>query len=331
MSSTVLAAQKHPLKVAVIGCGHIGSLHAKAVDESSLAELVGLCDISLESRQHLSSLYGGIPTFSNVEELLSRSRPDVVSIATPDHVHAEPAITAARAGCHAFVEKPMAMTLDEARAMAAVAHDAGRHMAIDYNRRFGFAYRKALSLIQEGAIGTVKQITLTVTDGIPASAKDRGPHAILYLLLSHHIDLLRMVGGEIKDVHAAMRENESGQVDTVSASFRHENGALSQLSGAWIAGQGRTEEQMILTGTSGVIIVDDVLRGVRLRKLNPDIVESYSNSVFSSEATFYDTVRIHLHSFLSAVAEGRTPEVTAHDGVRGLEIIEGMIGSAARR
>jgi predicted dehydrogenase len=319
------------LKVAVIGCGHIGALHAKAVDESPLAELVGLCDISSERLHYLSSLYGGIPTFSNVEELLSRSRPDVVSIATPDHVHAEPAITAARAGCHVFVEKPMAMTLDEARAMAAVAHDAGRHMAIDYNRRFGFAYRKALSLVRDGAIGTVKQIALNVSDGVPASAKDRGPHAILYLLLSHHIDLLRMVGGEIKDVHATMCANESGHVDTVSASFHHENGSLSQLSGAWIAGQGRTEERMTITGTSGVITVDDVLRGVRLRRLDPDIVESYSNSVFSSEATFYDTVRIHLHSFLSAVAEGRTPEVTAHDGVRGLEIIEGMIGSAARR
>ncbi len=87
---------------------------------------------------------------------------------------------------------------------------------------------------------------------------------------------------------------------------------------------------MTITGTSGVITVDDVLRGVRLRRLDPDIVESYSNSVFSSEATFYDTVRVHLDSFLSAVAEGRSPEVTAHDGVRGLEIIDGMIASAGR-
>ena len=326
----VPAAQKHPLKVAVIGCGHIGALHAKAVDESPLADLVGLCDISSERRQHLSSLYGGIPTFSNVEELLSGSRPDVVSIATPDHVHAEPAITAARAGCHVFVEKPMAMSLDEAHAMAAAAHDAARHMVVDYNRRFGFAYHKALSLAKDGAIGAVKQIALNVSDGIPPSAKERGPYAILYLLLSHHIDLLRMVGGEIKDVHATMCANQSGQVDTVSASFRHENGSLSQLSGAWIAGQGRTEERMMITGTSGVITVDDVLRGVRLRRLDPDIVESYSNSVFSSEATFYDTVRVHLHSFLRAVAEGRSPEVTAHDGVRGLEIIDGMIASAGR-
>ena len=322
--------QTSPLKVAVIGCGNVGSLHAKAVDESPLAELVAVCDISPDRRQAVSSLYGGIPTFSHIEDLLSGSRPDVVSIATPDHIHAEPAIGAARAGCHVFVEKPMAMTLDEARAMASAARDASRYMAVDYNRRFGFAYRKALSLIKEGAIGAVKQIALNVSDGIPASARDRGPHAILYLLLSHHIDLLRMVGGEIKDVHAAMSENESGQVDTVSASFRHENGALSQLSGAWLAGQGRTEEQMTITGTSGVIIVDDVLRGVRLRKLDPDTVETYSNSVFSSEATFYDTVRVHLHSFLSAVAEGRSTEVTAHDGVRGLEIIEGMIRSAGR-
>ncbi len=87
---------------------------------------------------------------------------------------------------------------------------------------------------------------------------------------------------------------------------------------------------MIITGTSGVITVDDVLRGVRLRKLDPDNVETYSNSVFSSEATFYDTVRVHLHNFLSAVADGRSPQVTAYDGIRGLEIIEGMIASAGR-
>ena len=199
-----------PLKVAVIGCGHIGSLHAKAFVESPLAELVGLCDISAERRQYMSSLYGGIPTYSKVEELLAESRPDVVSIATPDHVHGEPAIAAARAGCHVFVEKPMAMSLDEARGMAAAARDAERYMAVDYNRRYGFAYRKAMALVKDGAIGAVKQIVLNVSDGIPVSARERGPYAILYLLLSHHVDLLRMVGGEIKDVHATMCENESG-------------------------------------------------------------------------------------------------------------------------
>ena len=145
------------LRVAVIGCGAIGSLHAQAVIESPHSRLTAACDIQPERAENVAAPVRA-NVYDNVEELLSAELPDVVTVATPEHLHLAPVIKSIEAGCHVFCEKPMASTLADAQQMADVAVQHNRHLAIDYNRRFGFGYVKAKELCAEG--------TLSATSGM---------------------------------------------------------------------------------------------------------------------------------------------------------------------
>src|SRR4051812_6482110 len=98
------------LRTALVGCGKVGGTHASALATLPESEFVATCDGHLERAAMFAERYG-VRAFSDVAAMLAEARPDVVCIATPHPLHAEPVVLAAEAGAHALVEKPMATTL----------------------------------------------------------------------------------------------------------------------------------------------------------------------------------------------------------------------------
>src|SRR5262249_27235828 len=156
------------------------------------------------------------------------------------------------------------------------AETNGVHLAVDYNRRFSFGYRKAQELVAAGRIGKIMHALIRVTDGVPASMANRGPYALLYTLMSHHIDLLRVFGGEIVSVFAAFGPPyASGSFWDVALTAQFAGGAVGSMIGGWREGQTRTVELADLGGTGGFLQVEDVLRKVRLHYPDADHVEEF--------------------------------------------------------
>ncbi|MBI3922784.1 MAG: Gfo/Idh/MocA family oxidoreductase [Armatimonadetes bacterium] len=315
------------IRVALIGCGTIGSLHARSVRESPFAELVACCD-TVSSRVALAAQGSDAKVFDDVTAMLETTSPDAVLVATPDPLHAQPTLAALEAGCHVFCEKPLATTLEEAISMADSARRCDRHLAVDYNRRFGFGYRKAWELLSAGRVGRVTRAVLSVTDGYPLSAPASGSHAILYTLLTHHIDLLRWFCGEIEGVSADFGPpDDAGLVWDVSISFHFTGGAVGSLAAGWRSGQTRTAERMDLAGTRGALEVHDVQGRVRLLGLNPDHAEEFAPDPFLHKASFHDSLAAHVQDFLERLYQGEAPLISGWDGVRGLQIVEAAIES----
>ena len=119
------------LRVAVVGCGAIGSRHAQAVVQSRHAQLTAACDVQPERAERVAAPVRA-NVYADVEALLSAEPFDVVTVATPEHLHLAPVVKSIEAGCHVFCEKPMASTLADAQRMADVAAQHKRHLAIDY-------------------------------------------------------------------------------------------------------------------------------------------------------------------------------------------------------
>ncbi len=120
-----------PLRVGVIGCGPIGAVHAEAVRGARDATLAAVCDVSRDRADGLARRLGGdVLACERLGDLLDRDEVDVVTVATPDHLHVDVALEAIEAGCHVFCEKPLATTSADARrlvdAAAAPGRDAGR-------------------------------------------------------------------------------------------------------------------------------------------------------------------------------------------------------------
>lgn len=120
------------LKTLVVGCGNMGISHARAYHKLNDFEIVGLVSRKPESRERLSKELGGLPTFADFDIALAQTKPNVVSINTYPDTHAEYVRKSLEAGAHVFVEKPLALTVDEAQELVSLALKKNRKMVVGY-------------------------------------------------------------------------------------------------------------------------------------------------------------------------------------------------------
>jgi len=121
-----------PVKILVVGVGNMGVSHAKAYHKMDGFEIVGLVSRSIHERTDLPEELAGYPKFTSYEEALAETKPDAVSINTWPNTHAEYAIKAFEAGCHVFMEKPIATNNEDAQAVVDAAVKANRKLVLGY-------------------------------------------------------------------------------------------------------------------------------------------------------------------------------------------------------
>ena len=138
-----------PIRILVAGCGHMGTSHAKAYHAMPGFEIVGVVSRGEKSRRALLDAVGAdYPQFSDYHEALAATRPDAVSINTYPDTHAEYALAAFAAGCHVFLEKPLAVTVAEAEQVVAAAHAADKKLVIGYILRVHPTWQRFIETAQ---------------------------------------------------------------------------------------------------------------------------------------------------------------------------------------
>ncbi len=120
------------IEVLVVGCGNMGTSHARAYHKLEEFKITGVVSRGHESRSRLSKELGGVPEFGDFETALKETKPDAVAISTYPGTHAEYSIKALKAGAHVFVEKPIAETVEDAEAVVQAAKDAGKKLVVGY-------------------------------------------------------------------------------------------------------------------------------------------------------------------------------------------------------
>lgn len=319
-----------PLRVAIVGCGRMGKRHAIAVSSHPAGELVGVCDTEGQRARELGDS-SRVRSFDHLLTMLQETAPQAVIIATPDHLHCEVALASLEAGCHVFCEKPLASSFAEAQQMVNAAARRGVSLAVNYNRRYGFAYRKAKEHLNTGGIGPLQQVLVQVTDGVPPPHVARSPYVMLSTLLTHHIDLVRFLAGEIRTVQATFGPPVDGLHRQTVLAFELAGGAVAAITANYRERQSRTAEFALLQGELGSLFVDDVVREMRWTGPNQDETLVLRPDPFSPGTSFYDTVQAHVHDWLDRLTEGQAPLVTGRDGLRGMQVVAGAIASWERR
>ena len=136
------------LKVLVVGCGNMGTSHARAYHQLDGFEVVGLVSRGEKSRERLSKELDGAPTFSDYTDALKRTQPDVVSINTYPDTHFDYVKMALEANCHVFVEKPLALTVNEAQILVDRALERNLKMVVGYILRVHPTWAKFTEMAQ---------------------------------------------------------------------------------------------------------------------------------------------------------------------------------------
>jgi phthalate 4,5-cis-dihydrodiol dehydrogenase len=196
------------LKLGVVGLGRAFSVMVPTFTGDPRIEVVAGADPREEARNRFQQDFQG-KSYATAEELCADPSVEVVYIATPHQFHAANAIAAASRKKHVLVEKPMALSLEECRAMIAAARNAGVHLIVGHSHSFDAPILHARRIIASGALGRVRMVSaLNYTDFLyrprrPEELDTRRGGGVVYNQAAHQVDIVRMLAGSrVKSVRA---------------------------------------------------------------------------------------------------------------------------------
>ncbi len=319
------------LRVAIIGMGNIGNTHARAYAGDPLAELVGVCDI-LKDRADAAAKRFGVPAFYDAQKMLDTLKPDVVSVTTGGYEygsdHYEPTMQALRAGCHVLGEKPISNDTAQAREMVHTARELRRCYGINLNHRFTEAARIARRWLDEGRLGHLLFINMSMWIMNPAESS---PYFHIKALHPHTVDVMRHFCGDIEAVQCFATKAPGRKIwSTAHFSMKFRNGVVGGLTGSYDIQRGHPMERCEVAGTDGRFVLEDMWREVTLYPAGNLEKTVYTNPVFGGHRDFEDTFRNRIHRFLEQVSAGDPPEQidgSGADGLRAQEVLAAAIES----
>lgn len=338
------------LKTALVGCGKVGHLHAAALKSLPESEFVAVCGRTPEKAQAFAAKYG-VSAFTDVREMLSKSKAEAICVCTPHPEHAAPTIAAAQAGVHALVEKPLASTLEDCDAMLAAARENNTIISTVCQRRFYPPCQRIRRAIDEGRIGKPALGIATIfgwrdeayykSDPWRGSWKLEGG-GVLVNQSPHQLDLLTWYMGEIDEVFGYWANLNHPYIeveDTAVAVVRFKSGGLGNIVvsnsqnpalNARVSVHGTNGASLGVQTDGGAMFVPGVtgiseapfndiwtIRGEE--QMAPQWKEEDARLFASVNAVEYFH-RLQIQDFLRAIIEQRAPSITGEDGRRTVEL-----------
>jgi len=188
------------LKIGVAGLGRAFAVMLPALVRDPRIALVGAADPRAEARAQFEADFQ-CKVYREVADLCADPNVDAVYVATPHQFHAAHAVAALSAGKHVLVEKPMALSLDECRAMIAAAQKAGRHLVVGHSHSFDAPIALARRIIERKTYGAVRMISaLDYTDFLyrprrPEELETASGGGVFFNQAAHQVDILRLLAG----------------------------------------------------------------------------------------------------------------------------------------
>jgi UDP-N-acetylglucosamine 3-dehydrogenase len=297
-----------PLRLGVVGVGVMGANHARVLADLAEVKLVGIADSDPKQRDLVSKALG-CAGHADVEALIAAGV-DAITIAAPTHLHRDLALICARHGVHILVEKPIASSVEEGRAIIAAAQRAGVTLMIGHVERFNPAVEAIKNAIRDEDI---LSIAITRVGPFPPRMSNVG---VVIDLAVHDIDLIRwFTDSDIVEVQPQLSNAIAEREDIALLQFRTASGVLAHINTNWLT---PFKARSVTVATRKKYIMGDLLtrQVTECFGFQPD--GSYSMRHLS--VGHAEPLRAELQAFVSAIRRGERPAVTGEEGVASLEI-----------
>ena len=345
--------------VGVIGLGY-GRAHIPGFQANG-CRVVAVCQRDQAAAKKIADAYGVPQVFARWQDMLERTQPEVVVVATPPHLHRDIALGAFAAGAHVLCEKPIAMTHAEARAMVDAAARAGRVAMTGFNWRFPAAMQRLHAMIQDGFVGRVLHVTgrwfgARWADEASAATwrmdRAQAGHGAMGDMGVHLVDLVRWTCGDVRrlvahggiayprTVPGTARAADAEDYATVVAELT--SGAQATLAVSRAA-HGRNDHLLEIYGTRGAF-------AYRLTREQPrwyagELQAAASGSAFQPvavDAPVVDggdqmdvlgkaTIGPLVAQMLQAIRDGRPAAPSLADGLNAQLVLDAVLDSISRR
>lgn len=328
------------MKYALIGCGRIAVNHIKAALNNEL-NIVAVCDILPEKMESLLAKYDlqndkSITRYADYKEMIEAEKPELVSIATESGIHAGIALYCINNKINVIIEKPMAMSMEDADKIIEAAKANNIKVSACHQNRFNVAIQELRKAVETGRFGKLSHGSIHVRwnrdHGYYDQASWRGTWAqdggALMNQCIHGIDLLRwMMGDEIEEVYGATRQQFHNYLETEDvgmAVVKFKNGAIGTIEGTTNVYPKNLEETLYVFGENGTVKIggtstnnidvwdfaDETADDLKKK----DLKEATSNVYGNGHTSLFADV-------IDAIEKDRQPYVDAVAGRNALEVV----------
>jgi UDP-N-acetyl-2-amino-2-deoxyglucuronate dehydrogenase len=322
-----------PIKFAIIGCGRIAQRHAEHIN--NFGKLIAVCDIDAEKAKNLADKYQANAYASSNEMLDKEKSIDVVSICSPNGLHAVHTIESLRAGFHVLCEKPMALSVQDCEEMIKEAEKANRRLFIVKQNRFNPPVAAIKRIIDDGKLGKIYSVQLNcfwnrnneyyLNSWKGTLNLDGGT---LYTQFSHFIDLLYWMVGDVKEVHAYTSNfNHKGVIEFEDAGaviLRFYNGAIGTINYNVNSYEQNMEGSLTIFGEKGTVKIG----GQYLNELEYQQIEGFEikdlppGNPPNNYGKYFGSMSNHDKVYKNVIEVLRDGGIIATNGFEGLKTVE---------
>lgn len=334
------------MRYALIGCGRISPNHIAAAKANGL-EFVGICDIDQGAMEEKASKFGlgDVPRYTDYREMLKKEKPELAAIATESGKHAAIALDCIEAGCNLIIEKPIALSLEDADKIIKAAKEKGVKVCANHQNRFNKSVQKIREALEEGRFGRMFYGTAHIRwcrdRNYYEQAKWRGTWeqdgGALMNQCIHNIDLLRwMMGDEVEEVIGMTDRLNHPYIEAEDlglALVKFKNGTYGIIEGTTDIYPKNLEETLYLFGEKGTVKAG----GQSVNKIeewrfedSPESAEEVIAQFGENPPNVYGFGHTPLYAdVIDAIANDREPYVNGEAGRRALELVLAIYKSAA--
>lgn len=328
------------MKYALIGCGRIAVNHMKAAINNEL-EIVAVCDVLEEKMEELLAKYGlekdeSIKRYTDYKKMVEELQPELVSIATESGLHAEIALYCIEKGVNLIIEKPMAMSIEDANKIIDLAEEKNVKVSACHQNRFNVAIQKLRKAVESGRFGKLSHGSIHVRWNRNAGYYEQAPWrgtweqdgGALMNQCIHGIDLLRwMMGDEIEEIYGATRQQFHDYLeaeDVGMAVIKFKNGAIGTIEGTTNVFPKNLEETLYIFGENGTVKIGGTsTNNIDVWDFAVETEEDQENKGLEEETSnVYGNGHTSLFAdVMDAIENDRKPYVDAVAGRNALEVV----------
>ncbi|RFC48588.1 MAG: myo-inositol 2-dehydrogenase / D-chiro-inositol 1-dehydrogenase [Verrucomicrobia bacterium] len=318
-----------PIRFALAGFGAWGKFHAQSIAGNRDAKLVAITAPSEASREEAWKLYPEAQIFADSLDMIAKVDFDIIDIATPSHTHREIALAGMERGKHVLLEKPMAITLDDCKAIVAGARDHGVHLAVGHELRLSSQWGRIKEIIVAGTIGDPQYVLVELSrkpyrPGASGWRYDQSRVGSWVLEEPiHFFDLARWYlegSGDPVELYAYGNSRDSQRpslYDNFSAMFQYSNGSYAVVSQTLAAFE--HHQTVKVSGTKGALWAG--WSGALDRTLEPTAFlkvfdgEKLEEVTLTKQSGEVFELREEIAQSIEMVRSGKTPIATGLDGL----------------
>ena len=330
------------INIGLIGCGKIAKRHSEILGEGKIigAKLQAVCDMNIERAKAIGEKFN-VNSYSDMHEMMKSEPIDVLTILTASGHHASNVIELANYKKHIIVEKPMALTLEDADKMISACDDAGIKLFVIKQNRFNVPVLKAKEAILNNRLGKLTLGTIRVRWCRKQSYYDQDPWrgtwkydgGVLSNQASHHIDLLEWMMGEVESVSAFSKTMlvDIEAEDTAVVILKFKNGALGIIEATTATRPTDLEGSLSLLGEKGTIVIGGfavnemkVWNFTNELDSDSDVMKNYSSN--PSNVSGFGHIAYYNH-VVDCINNGSAQLVDGLEGRKSLELIHAIYES----